>query len=189
MKWVKASAKPMDNFSFLDQQLVQLLLRICAEQGCKPDKAQRALLDQVVHQLGAATREGTIAVALSTFEPEIDVELLESLPVVGAPGNYAPLIIEDGHLWLNRYWQYEQRLANNLQARLQATSPLGAVPMHAIQHALSALRPDNADVTNKNMPQTDWQQQAIALATCSHFSIISGGPGTGKTTTNGIMRA
>ena len=164
----------MDNFSFLDQQLVQLLLRLCAEQGCKPDQAQQKLLDQLVHQLSAATRAGTIAVALNDFEPEVDLKLLENLPVIGLPGSYQPLIVEDGHIWLNRYWQYEQRLAHNLLTRLQTMPELAATP-------LSRTATDIQTATNTEQP--DWQQRAIDLAAHSHFSIISGGPGTGKTTT------
>ncbi len=171
----------MDNFSFLEQQLVQLLLRICKAQDCTLDQAQRAVLEQVVHELSTATREGTIALALASLEPEIAPEQLSALPVIGGPGAYTPLVLEDGYLWFNRYWHYEQRLADNLQARLLA-APL---PDIELLGAVTDM-PHRAEAALTDVPEVDsidWQQRAISLAARSRFSIISGGPGTGKTTT------
>ncbi|MGB1012149.1 MAG: exodeoxyribonuclease V subunit alpha [Thiolinea sp.] len=168
----------MDNFSFLDQQLHQLLLRISKDLGCPPDKTQRILLEQLVHHVSTATREGKIALPLSELEPVPDIEALNSLPVLGQPGDYRPLIIEDDHIWLNRYWQYENRLAHNLWQRLKPVD-LSAAQTDHVQTTLMQWHSENGEAN----AQTDWQQRAVALAACSHFSIISGGPGTGKTTT------
>ena len=94
------------------------------------------------------------------------------------PGN-TPLVVvtthsdSDTRLYLRRYWQYEQTLHQQIATRLAATrddSPFDLLPQ-----ALNVLfKPSDG---------LDWQKTACALAARSRFGIITGGPGTGKTTT------
>ncbi|MDP6969296.1 MAG: exodeoxyribonuclease V subunit alpha [Gammaproteobacteria bacterium] len=77
--------------------------------------------------------------------------------------------------YLTRYWQCEQRLANFISQRSQATQDL---PAQAIE-LLEALFPG----PEKSAVTVDWQRVAVALSARSHCAIITGGPGTGKTTT------
>ncbi|HDZ45395.1 MAG TPA: exodeoxyribonuclease V subunit alpha [Halomonas sp.] len=91
------------------------------------------------------------------------------------PGN-TPLVVSHSDntskLYLRRYWQFEQTLhqeiANRLGAGNEADSPL-------LKSALNTLFPATTTL--------DWQKTACALAARSPFAIITGGPGTGKTTT------
>jgi exodeoxyribonuclease V alpha subunit len=55
--------------------------------------------------------------------PEADdwIEKLQGTDVVGAPGEFKPLILDErGRLYLRRYWEYEKRLADIIKARLKA---------------------------------------------------------------------
>lgn len=187
-----ATAITSDHYHFFDKQLADLLLRLCTKLGSVPDAEQRTRLTTLVQHCSAATRNGIIAlplreVAADMPDDTVSVDALTdllALPVVGTAGDYAPLIIEDGHVWLNRYWQYEQRLATALQQRLQ-TLPLTDVQAAAIRQRLATWHSLSSSTADAELlpVQQDWQQQAVAMAACSRFLIISGGPGTGKTTT------
>ncbi|MFS8174149.1 exodeoxyribonuclease V subunit alpha [Vreelandella titanicae] len=106
------------------------------------------------------------------------------------PGN-TPLVVSysgnTSKLYLRRYWQFEQTLHHEIAARL-ASAELDKTGGRELQlakgddshpqilkSALDALFP----ATNT----LDWQKTACALAARSPFAIITGGPGTGKTTT------
>lgn len=104
--------------------------------------------------------------------PELSVWLrdLRESPAVGRPGEDRPLILCDsGKLYLQRYWFYENLLATKLRER--AAAPVEPLP-GKMEAGLERLFPDSAE-----------QQQAARNALARPFSLISGGPGTGKTTT------
>ncbi|WP_310630755.1 AAA family ATPase, partial [Paraburkholderia sp.] len=94
--------------------------------------------------------------------------------------NSTPLVLAGNRFYLRRYWQYEQDVRAGIEARLARGPRLeAALPAAAARAALDALfvsRPAQAK-------GADWQKLACALAARSAFSIITGGPGTGKTTT------
>lgn len=93
-----------------------------------------------------------------------------------------PLLLVDGErpqLYLRRYWQVEGQVAAGLAAR--SSNESGGPDVTALRGVLDALYPAEARKTT-NL-ETDWQKVACALAAYQPFSIITGGPGTGKTTT------
>jgi exodeoxyribonuclease V alpha subunit len=92
-----------------------------------------------------------------------------------APGQQArPLVLSGQRLYLRRYWSYERQIDQTLRLRLSQSE---AAPAD-LPARLAQLFDDGA------LPgQVDWQKLACALATRAGFSIITGGPGTGKTTT------
>ena len=101
---------------------------------------------------------------------------LRQSPVVGRPGDCAPLILDDaGRLYLYRYWAYERQLAEDVLRRL-ADEP-SDVDFPRLREGLDRLFPPAGDA------EADWQRVAAAVAVLKRLSVISGGPGTGKTTT------
>lgn len=84
-------------------------------------------------------------------------------PPVGSPGEYKPLIFEDTRLYLYRYWRYEHNLAASLVSRARLSTETPRSPI--------------AD------ERTDWQEVAVSGATSRQLTILTGGPGTGKTRT------
>lgn len=102
---------------------------------------------------------------------------LVSTGVVGTPESPAacPLILdEDGRLYLHRYFDYEVRLARRI---MQAARTPPRTVSQAARDLLNTLFPPPTD------HEVDWQKIAAALALRNTLTIISGGPGTGKTTT------
>jgi exodeoxyribonuclease V alpha subunit len=96
---------------------------------------------------------------------------LQKSSVVGKPGDYTPLILDKHRLYLYRYWDYEKQLAAQILARCyqQRTD----IKHNILETGLSRLFP----------VETDLQKSAAQTAVLRNFCIISGGPGTGKTST------
>ena len=90
-----------------------------------------------------------------------------------------PLVAVGNRLYLRRFWAYEQQVLGQIGQRLLPTAVAGQSPDPAsIRPILAGLFSD----TDGNAT-LDWQKLACALAVKNAFSIITGGPGTGKTTT------
>ena len=98
--------------------------------------------------------------------------------VAGATGDAAsPLVLDEQRVYLRRYWRYEQSVAQALVNRMALTPDLP----HQLSQQLEQLFPEPLVVDGQR--QTDWQKLACALAVRGNVSLITGGPGTGKTTT------
>lgn len=135
--------------------------------------------------LCAALREGHVcldlarplpAAALSGDQPpparERILAALEAHPLVGRPGETAPLVLDArDRLYLHRYHRNEQDLAADLRARAARFTPAGSIP--GLRAAVERFG-DGADPS---------QRLAMVTALLHGFCVISGGPGTGKTTT------
>ncbi|QSP95578.1 exodeoxyribonuclease V subunit alpha [Marinobacter salinisoli] len=89
-----------------------------------------------------------------------------------------PLIMAGSRLYLRRFWRYEQQIAAGILARLSADSELAHADTKATRTLSAAL-----SVLFSNTQAVDYQKLACALAARNRFSVITGGPGTGKTTT------
>ena len=101
---------------------------------------------------------------------------LGETPVVGKPGEYRPLVLDDAHrLYLYRYWEYQERLAAAVTERV--TSLDKAVHGESLARGLARLFPE------EEPGGINWQKVAAFTALTRRFCVISGGPGTGKTTT------
>ncbi|MCD6004504.1 exodeoxyribonuclease V subunit alpha [Halomonas sp. IOP_6] len=126
------------------------------------------------------------------------------------PGN-TPLVVVTTHsgagdkshtrLYLRRYWQYEQTLHQQIASRLEDENTTHTQAMNdnattatynrcrrPIYWAMGddshpGLLPQALNILFKPSGNLDWQKTACALAARSRFGIITGGPGTGKTTT------
>lgn len=88
---------------------------------------------------------------------------------VGVPGQRTPMTLEDDRLYLNRFWHYEDRVAARINAFIARDEPSAA-------GAFSELFGDANDIDAD-------QKQAVLSAASKPFSVISGGPGSGKTST------
>jgi exodeoxyribonuclease V alpha subunit len=95
---------------------------------------------------------------------------------VEAEGNQQ-LHLCQGRLYTQRYWCFENDIVNGIQSRQAGTAPSnGGLDRAQIVQLWPHLFTDPQG-------QQDWQQVATAAALLQSFTIISGGPGTGKTYT------
>jgi exodeoxyribonuclease V alpha subunit len=102
-------------------------------------------------------------------------KLLRQTSVVGQPGEDKPLILDaGGRLYLHRYWKYEQSVAAAMRQRIQA--PPFALDAKNIETTLKRL-------FSGVQHDVNWQKVAAFAALRQRLSVISGGPGTGKTWT------
>ncbi|RIJ79106.1 exodeoxyribonuclease V subunit alpha [Nakamurella silvestris] len=97
------------------------------------------------------------------------LDLIRTGPLF-APGG--PLRLVAGLCYLDRYWRLQEQVAVDLLGRLDTPAPpVDRVRLTALLDLRFAGREDPA------------QRAAVELAVGSRLSIITGGPGTGKTTT------
>lgn len=115
---------------------------------------------------------------LATLDPtNVEQTLLKSTNIQSnvseqvAAGSQ-PLVWNKPYLYLRRYWANEQGIKAALTARLQAS----AIEVPRLRQQLNTLFPPSSE-------QPNWQRIACALASRSRFTLITGGPGTGKTRT------
>jgi len=120
-----------------------------------------------------ATEEGPPGGTLEDFR-----SALLASGLVGRPGERRPLVLDHAdRLYLLRYWQYEADVAAAWRAR-NADMCAGQVDADRFARVIEALcGPETG------LPASPEQRAAVAIAVLGRMVVISGGPGTGKTTT------
>jgi exodeoxyribonuclease V alpha subunit len=103
-------------------------------------------------------------------------------------GEASPLVLDGSRLYLRRSWNAEQSIRAAIHARLQqvvsAPANLAELLSQLFPEALVAAAALQLGATEPTTPATpDWQKVACALAARKMLTLITGGPGTGKTTT------
>ena len=88
-----------------------------------------------------------------------------------------PLVLDAQRVYLRRQWQYETGAAAHLIKGFNQQMQLPG----DLKRDLDQLFKRNTDAPTD--AQIDWQRVACALATRQRITLITGGPGTGKTTT------
>jgi len=147
--------------SFLPDQLARLFARLDPEHG--------PALQPLLQRLLAAVAGGHVCLGGLSGD---DYARLRRSPLAGRAGDYTPLVLDEGgRLYLARHWQDETQLVAALTRLARDPQPFGG-EVEAVLDALFG--PADAG---------DWQRLAARLATERRFMVISGGPGTGKTTT------
>ncbi len=137
------------------------------------------------------TREGHICFDLDSHEALGHAGIEESLVfpepgkwgkklrrsgVVGTPGEPVPLVLDPkNRLYLYRYWEYQEELAKAIKSRIGDESR--SAQTASWREGLRQIFPAPEAVG------TDWQKVAAFAAARKRFCVITGGPGTGKTTT------
>ncbi len=139
-------------------------------------------LDRVAERLAVGADDGTPgtpAAAIEWPEPAMWRDRVAASPAVRVAGTHGdatrPLVLDGDRLYLDRYWRYEQRLLDRLQ-RLAGVTRHDTDP-HVVRAWLDRLFGPVRDGA------LDRQRLAAALATSRALTVVSGGPGTGKTTT------
>ena len=109
---------------------------------------------------------------------------LLSMPVVGTAESQdkkkTPLVIDSkNRLYIYRYWDYERRLAEIIRNKAVFKELAEPAKWGRMFAEYSKEQKEKHPTTWKD---DEWQTLAVFLALKNRFSVISGGPGTGKTT-------
>ena len=152
--------------------------RLMCDLGATRDPA----IYQLFAQLSQALRQQHSCIDLAQRDDTAAlVAKLLTFPCVGQPdsGQWAagaqasPLILERNKLYLQRYYQYECRIAAELIKRNQ---PLPLADPRVLRQIMT-------DQFGANLTTVNWQAVATLQALTRGLTVITGGPGTGKTTT------
>ncbi len=104
------------------------------------------------------------------------IDALRTSPLVSDGSATTPLVLDHkNRLYLRRYWQHEQRVADAIGTRARTAAK--HVDAAVLEEGLARLfgTPDD--------DAPDLQRDAAKMAVTRRISVISGGPGTGKTYT------
>lgn len=139
--------------------------------------------------------DGTVLADPATLLGDIDLKqlsqcLLESQVVqqssskVSLSSEGLPLVLTEQALYLHRYWRYEQFISSELSALMQAEHQSLALNNVPLASWLDELFPAIGNTSSTDeVTAINWQKLACANTLRSRFSVITGGPGTGKTYT------
>ena len=112
---------------------------------------------------------------------------LASEPLVStATGEKQPFILHNHRLYLQRYFAYESSIVESINGFTAVEKQLRGERLQLLAAHENFIRSLSADGDINNLPaeeKIDWQQCAAILGVLNNFTIITGGPGTGKTTT------
>jgi exodeoxyribonuclease V alpha subunit len=173
-----------DAESALAAGFADFLQRLAVKLGASFDEAQVA--GEAGKLCILALSEGNVCIDLSMLarsigksEKDIRKALIASgVAASGRDGKMLPIVIDDeGRIYLYRYYDHEWQLARAIAARISNASlpPLNAPVCRFLEERF-------AENTGRLSGRIDWQKIAVERALTSSLTIISGGPGTGKTT-------
>lgn len=128
--------------------------------------SQKTKLEALLSKLSYQQSQGHSCVQIT--EPE---QQLISASGLISKNEASPLKLEHNRLYLHRYWFYENRLAEQIKALLP--------PLQQNNESSSLINRYFIELID----EIDWQREAAIKAMSQSFTMITGGPGTGKTTT------
>jgi len=153
-------------FSALDLQFGRFMAGKSGLTGATGD-----CFELLINRLSAALADGHSCLPLTSEEEQllggVDTALL-SRDIT------TPLVLWHNRLYLQRYFRYEMRLAEQLKAL--AKTRYAGPECRAEVDSCFGKRPETDS-------ETDWQRRAAEMALKQPLTLISGGPGTGKTST------
>jgi len=132
--------------------------------------------------LSMKTRNGDICIDLAKdhilsgiFEIDEFISILLQYKFAGITDEQRPVVIDGHFIYLNRFYRYEKFLSEWVIKKSRLISM-----DKGTKAKLGNVLPRFFNIGSKEI---DWQKFAVLTAVFSNFSAISGGPGTGKTTT------
>ena len=151
---------------------------LSTQEAAEPGVSGLSIAEQLTRWVKDWTLNGWVEQLLATAAV-VDKRTLSNAN--NANADTSPLVLagsqEKPLLYLRRYWVYEQQIQNGIQQRLAIQQDL---PLEPTRQLLDQLFVDFKPTQEQPL---DWQKIACALAAKTAFGIITGGPGTGKTTT------
>ena len=119
--------------------------------------------------------EGHVCLSLS----DEDIESIHKSKFVNNGSTKQPFVLCEGQLYLERYFNYETNILNSIHRLVKYNEQEISTLMTQLHQNKSFIK----QLFNNQAQGIDWQMVAALNACLYNFAIITGGPGTGKTTT------
>ncbi len=148
-------------FSRLDYAFARFLTQHSQLEGERGKK-----FEFIVLNLSYAQSDGHSCIAIINKDEQNILMASGMVDELGA----LPLVLDNNNLYLQRYWSYECQLASNIE-RLIFNELAEECLVELIDRYFPVIS------------ESDWQKKAAIAAVKHPFTIVTGGPGTGKTTT------
>jgi len=132
-------------------------------------------LNQHAEVLMDKLQDGHICISLSDEE----ATKLTTSNYVGSGDHKTPFVLCENHLYLQRYFDYETQIIARIKALIEQSPEKTA----SIKNQIGSHKEFIYQLFKNEIQEIDWQLIAALNACLSNFAIITGGPGTGKTTT------
>ena len=155
------------------QAILQLSLSLREGHACLP------LSVIAGQQFGAVSHDQDVLEKAGYCFPPIDTLIALFSQTNFAQSDKHPVVYADQSLYLRRYYAFEQSLQTLIKDKKTTFSSRFSPADTA--SCIRALFPENS--ADENIGEIDWQKVAVANALQQGFSVIAGGPGTGKTYT------
>ena len=182
----EGETSPLTGFSDLDRHFARLLYELAKSGGDEVKLAAALVSHQRADGHACLDLADVAGRWLAEVVPEAETtsfrlpalaawrKILRASGVVGQPGDFTPLVLDHAdRLYLHRYWKYETDLAAAILNRAQLRVPVDEALLDGSLHRLFPAPEEDLDR----------QRQAVRTAATRAFSVITGGPGTGKTRT------
>jgi exodeoxyribonuclease V alpha subunit len=137
--------------------------------------------------LSDLTKELTEDFPYTTFEPNEQSLIAQTDFVSTDPNLKKPFIIQNGLLYMQRYYVYETIIYNKILSFLDVERAEYSKRERELISQMVFIKELFEDTSSteglSEEEKIDWQLAAATSALLNNFTIITGGPGTGKTTT------
>ncbi len=140
------------------------------------------VIRKLAYECSKCLEEGQICIPFDTFLNNTGLsisenDLLKNQWVGDSESSNVVFILHQHCIYLQRYFAYETDLINTIRAHIAAEN------ISEKQNQLFDIKDFILKLFPTTKSKTDWQLVASLNAYLHHFSLITGGPGTGKTTT------
>lgn len=164
-------------------------LRLAESRGSTRLPLDGAALDEHLEALGLGAAERELARALRTRPKAF-------APVVGVPGDRAPLIVDADALGSHRLHVLEARVASTVLARVRTSDTVSSTPRVGAIESARGMAGDVGDVEDGALDAaladvlvrpsgtvtlSEAQRAAVRSSARGRLALVSGEPGTGKT--------
>ncbi|RAI97852.1 DNA helicase/exodeoxyribonuclease V alpha subunit [Chitinophaga skermanii] len=130
--------------------------------------------------------EGDIQDLPGSYANQVDASRLYNSQLVAINNaEDKPFILHNGRLYFQRYFKYETNFLRYIAAFLQAEESVLQERINILQQHEAQVRAlfPGGSTPEGSADKVDWQLAAAISGVLNNFTIITGGPGTGKTTT------
>lgn len=117
------------------------------------------------------------------YQDIMPVEKIQTDDLVSDGKIIKPFVLLNEQLYLHRYFNYETIILNRIAAFIEKEKEQRAEKLSNLKSHAPFIKELFKEKNEAYKNVTNWQMAAVITALLNNFTIITGGPGTGKTTT------